>query len=119
MRKGWLDPEKATLAAAIAEFKRRYPLCCHEKLNGQTMRRVLAGELAIVKMGGRQSYELWAKVDVACSLKKWNNRVAAACCVIPPLPCKSELKEAQDLAVAYNINDVLTPVSVEPRKFTY
>jgi len=120
MRKGWLDPEKASLIEVAYEFKRRYPLCCSEKLNGQMMRRVLAGDWAIVKMGGRQKYEFWKKVDVTCMLKKWNGRVAAQCRVIPPLPLKGDpWAEERALAEEFCIMDVLTPVSTEPRKFTY
>lgn len=119
MRKGWLNDKKISLGAVIQEFRRRYPMCDSAKLNGQTMRMVLAGDLMLVKMGGRQVYELWNRRDVSARLQGWNLRVATQCHPIPPLPGEKDRNtEVLGLAKQLLITQHLGLVGDgSPRKF--
>lgn len=119
MRKGWLDTAKVAMGAVLQEFKTRYPMCNHEKLNISTMRQVLAGELVPVKMGGRQVYELWPRQAIQERLKAWNLRVAVVCHPIPPLPGKQDRTiEVLGLAKQLLITEHLDLVGDgSPRKF--
>ena len=81
----WLDTTKTSLSLIVGTFLSDYPLVDHSKLNGHTMRRVLAGELQIVKMGGRDKFELWPNKNFGTRLKTWNKRVTTPCVRIPPI----------------------------------
>ncbi len=117
MRKGWLDPNRATLTEAFSEFRRRFPLLSIEKLNGSMMRQALAGDLIPVKMGGRQMFELWPREAVREHLKRWNLMVAAECQSIPPMKDPGDPKEMAALMDRLNIQGEIVLAGDGPRKF--
>lgn len=117
MRKGWLDPNKATLQEVFFEFKKRFPFLSTEKMNGFQWRQVLAGELVPIKMGGRQVFELWSRSAVQMHLKKWNNRVAVECKPIPPIKEPQNETEILALAASLNVKERLDMAGDRPRQF--
>lgn len=117
MRKGWLDPEQASLQEVYREFKVRFPFLCTDKMNGHNWRQLLAGDLVPVKMGGRQVFELWPRSAICEHLKRWNERVAVECHPIPPIKKPGDLTELKALAARLHITEHLDLAGDGPRKF--
>jgi hypothetical protein len=84
-RKEWLDVNRVPLQNVVMTFLSLYPLVDQSKLNGETMRRILAGELHIVKAGKRDKFELWPGKDFLPRLRVWNSKVTFPYVPIPPL----------------------------------
>jgi len=112
------DDEGVALRDVYFEFKKRFPMCDHAKLNGRAMRFILAGLWVPVKMGGRQVYEVWVREDFLRKSEAWNERVTSNCLEIPPLPGKEDRNtEVLRLARELLIREHLTLAGDIPRKF--
>jgi hypothetical protein len=117
-RKLWLDPNEIPLTYVVLTFLSEYPLIDQSKLNGQTMRAILAGDLHIVKMGRTQKFELWDNHQFGLRLKAWNNKQTPAnkSKRIPPIRPLSPDK-VEKMKEVFKITDFLELVSLTPREF--
>jgi hypothetical protein len=114
----WLDSQEVNLSIVYFEFKKRFPMCDHSKLNGWAMRMMVAGRWVPVKMGSRQVYEIWVKEDFLRKAEAWNERVTSNCLEIPSLPgVEDRNTEVLRIARELSIKEHLTLVGDVPRKF--
>jgi hypothetical protein len=111
----WMDMERVALRDVLFAFRSYFPVVDCSKLNGFQMRSVLAGELVVIKMGGRDRYELWPGKNFKSRLRKWNKHVAIPCVHIPALN-GGGTKEKQ--AKQYGIEDMIELVGDGPRVFS-
>jgi hypothetical protein len=93
-----------------------YPLIDQSQINGQLMRRILSGDLQIVKMGRTQKFELWETTNFGIHLKEWNAKKTTAnrSRRIPPMRPVTRDK-VEKMRRDFNIPEILELASLTPR----
>lgn len=104
--KDWLNINKIDLQAVVMTFLAQYPLVDQSKLNGETMRKILAGELFIVRAGKREKFELWPRHAIGTYLKRWNERVSTPFEIVKPIT-EINGRTLSDFRREFGIKDLL------------